>query len=271
MKIAVIIPAAGFSRRYAQAAGFDAPISKLDEDLGARPVLHRTIEIFTNYDAPDRTLAPVIVAGPHDDNAFAEFKLRHADKLMILGVQLVRGGQTHRWETVQAALKAVPDDATHIAVHDAARPCASEQLLDRLFDAAARHPAVAPGLDITDTIKRLAPDPLPDDGADPLAAILGAQTKGPGLRAVEQTLDRANTVTIQTPQVFDAALLRRAYAQPDLTSTDDAALVERLGEQVVVVEGDPANIKITHPLDLKLAHAILGVRGQSGRPTHKRF
>lgn len=271
MKIAIIIPAAGFSRRYTEAAGFEGPRSKLDEDLGGRPVLHRTIEAFTGYDAPDRTLAPVIVAGPHDEAAFAEFKMRHADKLMILGVQLVRGGETHRWQTVRAALDAVPADATHIAVHDAARPCVSEQLLDRLFDAAARHPAVAPGLDITDTIKRIAAEPLADDASDPLAAILGAERKGPGLRAVAETLDRAHTVTVQTPQVFEADLLRRAYAQADLTSTDDAGLVERLGERVVIVEGDAANLKITHPIDLKLARAILGVRGPSERPTHKRF
>jgi len=271
MKIAVIIPAAGFSRRYAEAAGFDAARSKLDEDLGGRPVLHRTVEVFTNYDAPDRTLAPVIVAGPHDEDAFAEFKMRHGDKLSILGVTLVRGGKTHRWETVKAALEAVPDDATHIAVHDAARPCASEQLLDRVFDAAGKHAAVAPGLDVSDTIKRVAAEALADDGSDPLAAILGAEKKGPGLRAVEETLDRTNVVTVQTPQVFEAGLLRRAYAQDDLESTDDAGLVERLGERVVIVEGDAANIKITRPIDLKLARAILGVRGPSERPTHKRF
>lgn len=271
MKIAVIIPAAGFSRRYAEAAGFDAPRSKLDEDLGGRPVLHRTIEVFTNYDAPDRSLAPVIVAGPHDEDAFAEFKLRHGDKLAILGVQLVRGGQTHRWETVKAAIEAVPADATHIAVHDAARPCASEQLLDRVFDAASRHAAVAPGVDVADTIKRVSAEPIDEDNADPLAAILGAESKGPGLRAVEETLDRSHVVTVQTPQVFEAGLLRRAYEQADLSSTDDAGLVERLGEPVVVVEGDPANLKLTTPIDLKLARAILGVRGPSDRPAHKRF
>ncbi len=271
MKIAIIIPAAGFSTRYTKAAGFDARQSKLDEDLGGRPVLHRTIEAFTNYDAPDRTLAPVIVAGPHDAEAFDEFQLRHGDKLMILGVQLVHGGKTHRWETVKAALDAVPDDATHIAVHDAARPCLSEQLLDRIFDAAAKHPAVAPGIDLSDTIKRVANEPVAGDDSDPLAAILGTESNGPGLREVEETIDRTHVVSVQTPQVFEAGLLRRAYAQDNLASTDDAGLIERLGEQVVIVEGDAGNIKITRPLDLKLAHTILGLRGASGRPTHKRF
>ncbi len=271
MRIAVIVPAAGFSRRYAEAAGFEAPRSKLDEDLGGRPVLHRTVEAFTNYDAPDRTLTPIIVAGPHDEQAFAEFKMRHGDKLSILGVQIVRGGRTHRWETVRAALETAPADATHIAVHDAARPCVSSELLDRVFNAAARFPAVVPALDVTDTIKRVSAEAVADEGADPLAAILGAQKEGPGLRAVEETLDRTRVVVVQTPQVFEAGLLRRAYAQSDLSSTDDAALVERLGERVVVVEGDGANIKITLPLDLRLARAILGLKGPVDRPTHKRF
>lgn len=271
MRIAVIIPAAGFSRRYAEAAGFDAPRSKLDEDLGGRPVLHRTVEAFTNYDSPDQTLGPIIVAGPHDEQALAEFRLRHGDKLSILGVQVVRGGQTHRWETVRAALDAVPEQASHVAVHDAARPCPSEELLDRVFGAASRYPAVAPALEVSDTIKRAAAEAIAEEQADPLAAILGAKQKGQGLRAVEETLDRSRLVAVQTPQVFEVSLLRRAYAQDDLSSTDDAALVERLGERVVLVEGDPGNIKITRPLDLKLARAILGVRGPSERPTHKRF
>jgi 2-C-methyl-D-erythritol 4-phosphate cytidylyltransferase len=271
MRIAVIIPAAGFSRRYAEAAGYEGPRSKLDEDLGGRPVLHRTVEAFTSYDAPDRVLTPIIVAGPHDQHAFDEFQMRHGDKLTILGVRLVRGGETHRWQTVKASLEALPGDATHVAIHDAARPCVSTELLDRIFDAASRFGAVIPALELTDTIKRVSSEPIPDAGADPLGAILGVERKGPGLREVEQTLDRADTVAVQTPQVFEAGLLRRAYAQADLSSTDDAGLVERLGERVVAVEGDPANIKITRPLDLKLARAILGLKGPTERPTHKRF
>ncbi|MBK7406142.1 MAG: 2-C-methyl-D-erythritol 4-phosphate cytidylyltransferase [Phycisphaerales bacterium] len=271
MRIAVIIPSAGFSRRYAEAAGFEGPRSKLDEDLGGRPVLHRTVEAFTNYDAPGRTIGPIVVAGPHDEQAFAEFKMRHADKLSMLGVLLVRGGRTHRWETVLAGLEAVGPEATHIAVHDAARPCVGTALLDRVFDAASRHPAVVPGLEVTDTLKRVAQDSIAEDGSDPLAAILGVEKAGPGLRAVRGTLDRAGIVAVQTPQVFEAPLLRRAYAQADLSSTDDAGLVERLGDPVIVVEGDAANIKITRPLDLKLARAILGLHGPSERPMHKRF
>ena len=271
LSIAVIIPAAGFSRRFAEAAGFDGPRSKLDEDLGGRPVLHRTVEAFANYDGPGVTLGPIIVAGPHDEDAFATFRLRHGDKLSILGVELVRGGQTHRWESVLAALDAVPSGVTHVAVHDAARPCVSGALLDRVFDAATRHAAVVPGVAIADTVKRVGDEPLDEADADPLAAILGGADKGPGVREVESTLARRGLVAVQTPQVFGAELFRRAYAQEDLSSTDDAGLVERLGETVVVVEGEASNLKITTPIDLTLARAVLGVRPAGSRPSHKRF
>ena len=130
MKLAVIIPAAGFSSRFSEGQEFGR--SKLDEEIGDRPVLQRTVEMFTKRDE----VYSIIVAGPHDEEAFAEFKVRHADKLSILGVTLCRGGKTHRYETVAEALKLVPDDCTHIAVHDAARPCTPVELLDRVFDAA---------------------------------------------------------------------------------------------------------------------------------------
>ncbi|MFG0260216.1 MAG: 2-C-methyl-D-erythritol 4-phosphate cytidylyltransferase [Phycisphaerales bacterium JB041] len=271
LRIAVIIPAAGSSRRYAEAANLDGPRSKLDEDLGGRPVLHRTVEALANYDGPGVTLGPLIVAGPHDEDAFSTFKLRHGDKLSILGVRLVRGGPTHRWETVRAALEAAPDDVTHIAVHDAARPCVSSALLDRVFDAAGRHAAVVPGIDVADTIKRVCEHPVEETEPDPLAAILGGDTGGAGPREVESTLERRGLVAVQTPQVFEAGLFRRAYAQDDLSSTDDAGLVERLGEPVVVVEGEAANLKITTPIDLTLARAVLGLRPAGERPSHRRF
>jgi 2-C-methyl-D-erythritol 4-phosphate cytidylyltransferase len=157
MNLAVIIPAAGFSTRYAEAlkaeTATDLARSKLDEDLGGRPVLQRTVELFANHDA----VQTIIVAGPNADaapEAWSEFKNRYADKLGLLGVKLCQGGRTHRYETVKAALALVPDDATHIAVHDAARPCTPPELLDRLFDASQKYPAVIPGVDVPDTLKR---------------------------------------------------------------------------------------------------------------------
>lgn len=266
MKLAVIIPAAGASRRYSE--GQDFARSKLDEDLGGRPVLHRTVELFSNHDA----VSFIVVAGPADPEAMAQFRNRHGDKLALLGIQLCEGGKTHRYETVRNALAKVPPEFTHIAIHDAARPCPPPELLDRILDAAARHPAVIPALDVPDTLKRLAEGEVEEAEADPLDAILGAAGKANRrLRQVGSTVDRTGLVVVQTPQVFEAGLLRRAYAQQDLASTDDAQLVERLGERVVVVEGDPRNIKITRPIDMSLARAILGFSGPAGRPAHKRF
>lgn len=291
MKIATIIVAAGNSTRYAKAVGWEnnSGRSKLDELLGDRPVLHRTVEAFANHTpgSPDidATLDPIIVAGPYDPERYETFKLRHGDKLAILGIRLVRGGQTHRWQTVKAALEAVPDDVSHIAVHDGARPCVSTQLLDRLIEAANEYDAVVPGLAVADTIKRIKGEPVEPSKADPLAAIFG-QTDTGGQNAsqrdnafqsgrlvyeVAQTLDRSTLMAVQTPQIFNASLLRDAYAQADLSSTDDASLVEQLGHPVMVVAGDKGNIKITEPIDLKLASSILGLKPPKTRSSHHRF
>lgn len=284
MKIAVIIPAAGFSARYSQ--GLDFPRSKLDEEIGGRTILQRSVELFTKAESPDWTVGAIIVAGPHDPEAMTQFKARHGDKLSIMGVKLVSGGKTHRWETVKAALAEVPADCTHIAVHDAARPCTPPELIDRLFDTAAKYAAVIPGIEVPDTLKRTTEIDRPAEDKDPLAAILG---DGPGsqknrkLRIVESTLDRARVFSIQTPQVFESALLREAYEQKDLTSTDDAALVERLlagahpdrkggaSSGVVVIDGDTRNLKITRPADVRMARSILGIGPPQERPVHKRF
>ncbi|PKL33840.1 MAG: 2-C-methyl-D-erythritol 4-phosphate cytidylyltransferase, partial [Planctomycetes bacterium HGW-Planctomycetes-2] len=127
MRIALIIPAAGASSRYTASGGLRG---KIDEDLGGRPVLQRTVELFTNLDA----VATIIVAGPAaSPAAYDEFLLRHGDKLGLLGVKVCKGGPDHRWQTVQNALARVPDDCSHIAVHDAARPCASPELIDRIL------------------------------------------------------------------------------------------------------------------------------------------
>lgn len=272
MNLAVIIPAAGSSRRYvesAKAQGIIAPRQKIDEELGGRPLLQRTVELFNKH--PD--VCAIIVAGPADDAAFDEFNLRHGDKLAVMGVKVCRGGKDHRYETVANALNLVPDAATHVAVHDAARPCTSPELIERVLQAArAGHGAVIPGIDVPDTLKRVGAETVAAEPDDPLAGILGVdpdkQAKG---RVVEQTVDRSRLVAVQTPQVFEVGLLRRAYAQKDLSSTDDAQLVERLGEKVVVVTGEATNIKVTRAEDLKLARAILGLKPAEEKPAHLRF
>lgn len=279
MNIAVIIPAAGSSRRFSESAAAELGVSdagfsrsKLDEDLGGRPVLQRTVELFSRIG--DVTL--IIVAGPADESAFADFKSRYGDRLGLLGVRVCRGGANERHETVANALRLVPDDGsiTHVAVHDAARPCASPELIERVFAAAEQgHNAVVPGLDVPDTLKRVSAQTV-QAKADPLAAILGDSARGKSLgRMVEQTVSRERLVAVQTPQVFEVGLLRRAYAQADLSSTDDAQLVERLGEPggVLVVPGEAGNIKITRYSDVRLARAILNLKPPAEREAHKRF
>ncbi len=284
MKLAVIIPAAGSSQRYAKAASSELGVefvrSKLDEDLGGRPVLQRTVELFANLAVEGVEVASIIVAGPHDPEAMAQFKARYGDKLGLMGCSICPGGRDHRYETVRSALAATPAGCTHVAVHDAARPCASPELVERVLTAALNHSAVIPGIDVADTIKRVNPEPIKDERPDPLAAILGdgpggggggSAARGPLLRSVQSTLERANLVAVQTPQVFQRELLLRAYAQKDLSSTDDAQLIERLGELVVVVPGEGRNIKITYPSDLVLARAIMGARAPESRAQHKKF
>lgn len=260
----VVIPAAGQSRRF-------GPTNKLDQDLGGRPVLHRSVELFASRD----DVAGIVVAGPHDDEAFGTFRERHGPKLGMLGCVLCRGGAQTRAQSVQVALAHVPEDAGFIAVHDAARPCTSERLIDRLFETARRAgtgAAIVPGLDVAETIKRVSAERVDATPPDPIDAILGGagREKYTG-RIVQETLLRAGLVAVQTPQVYDAALLRRAHAQSLLDATDDAQLVERLGERVIVVEGDSHNIKITTPHDLDLARRILNAKPPAERAAHKRF
>lgn len=144
----------------------------------------------------------------------------------------VAGGST-RSESVRAGLAVVPDDCDVVVVHDAARPLASRSLFDAVIDA-VRHGADAaiPVIALADTIKRV-------DGS----------------RVVE-TVPRDSLVAAQTPQAFRASVLRAAHVG-GADASDDAALVEARGNRVVVVPGDPANLKITTPTDLAVAAAAL--------------
>lgn len=268
MRIAVIIPAAGQSTRFGLS-------DKLAQDLGGRSVLLRAIEPFTKIDE----VSVVIVAGPPDD--FESFKDQYGPQLGFLGAQLVEGGSMERWESVKKALEFVPDDATHIAVHDAARPLVRPELLGRLIDAARNAPAVAPGVPVADTLKRVSSeviesatrdatvDSILGIGLDEEADALGPANPG---RKVEATIDRTNVMRVQTPQIFEADVLRRAYDQPDLSgATDDAMLVEQLGVEVVLITGDPHNIKVTEPADLEMVRLLLSVSAPTTRAAHKRF
>jgi 2-C-methyl-D-erythritol 4-phosphate cytidylyltransferase len=144
----------------------------------------------------------------------------------------IAGGAT-RSASVRCGLAAVPQDATIICVHDAARPFASEYLFDEVIDAVcAGADGAVPGLPVVDTIKFI-------DTAN----------------IVKSTPDRNQLVAVQTPQAFRANALRQAH-QNSPEGTDDSTLVETSGGKVVVVMGDPLNRKITTPEDLNWARAI---------------
>ncbi|MHC5004525.1 MAG: IspD/TarI family cytidylyltransferase [Planctomycetota bacterium] len=263
MNIAVIIAAAGSSTRF---GGSD----KLGQDLGGRPLLMRTLEVFSQREE----VKTIIVAAPPD--RLDAFKERYGATLGFHGATVVAGGRAERWESIRNALEALPEDATHVAVHDAARPGVGSELLDRLFEAAASLPAVIPGVPVTATVKRVAAEPVevapPEDDAIAQAIMGDTGRRAIAARPVVETLDRTGLVQVQTPQVFQVELLRRAYAQDRLDgATDDATLVERLGEPVHVVDGDVTNFKITTPADLRLMRSVMGVKPPAERPVHKRF
>ena len=247
-RVGVVIPAAGRSTRFGLG-------DKISQDVGGRPMLLRAVELFAKRDE----VGAIVVAAPPD--SLDEFRERWGTQLGFHGARIVAGGTVERWETVRNALAAVPEDCTHVAVHDAARPAASEELLARVFDAARVHDAVIPGDPVTSTLKRVSDETVDAEQADAVAdSILGEiseTTKIKGRRVVG-TVPRERLVAVQTPQVFRAELLRRAYAQADLAgATDDAMLVERLGAEVIVVDGDPRNVKVTTAADLALVRAIL--------------
>ena len=257
MNVTVILPAAGRGSRFS--AGGAASASKLEFEIDHRPVFLHAIYACRSVGRVGRI---VLAVAP---DRVDEYRFRFGEKLDDLGVRLVAGGEAERWETVKRALGHVGEEATHIAVHDAARPCLTTAQFDRLLDAAERYPAVVPGLPVSDTLKRVGPPEASEavEGGDPLDAILGPESSPVAdARAVLETVPREGLMSIQTPQVFEASLLRRAYAGLDTAfagsqPTDDAALVEALGEAVYVIPGDAGNLKITHPGDAELAAALM--------------
>ena len=154
------------------------------------------------------------------------------------GPDRVRGGAS-RSESVRLALAAAPE-ASVVVVHDAARPLVTPELVRECIDALGDSVGAIAAAPMTDTVKM----------ADPSGRVVG-------------TLDRSRLWRVQTPQVFDAAVLRRALDVDDATlaaATDDAALVEAAGGKIRVVEAPADNIKITRPVDLALAELLLSRR-----------
>lgn len=219
-----VVVAAGAGRRL----GGERP--KAFAKLGGRPLLAYAVELLEDHPAVER----IVLVVPE---GWEEPATLLADELVAGKVAAAVAGGDARALSVAAGLAEVRGDAAVIAVHDAARPFASAALLDRVLAGLAEADGAVPGVPLTDTVKR----------------VRGGR--------VEETLERADLCAVQTPQAFRADALRRAYDRPagELASaTDCAQLVERAGGRVVVVPGDPANMKITDAADLHRAEELVG-------------
>ncbi len=184
--------------------------------------IHGRTVLQHSVDTAARSSKGVVVVVPEDSVESTTIEPVDAD------VSIVAGGAT-RAASVRAGLSAVSDTASVVLVHDAARPLASTEVFDRVVGAVASGAkAVVPAIEVSDTIRH-------KDGG---------------------VVDRSELLAVQTPQGFDIGTLRRAHASND-DATDDATLVEALGHEVVIVEGDAVNQKLTQPTDLLVAESIL--------------
>lgn len=204
---------------------FGAPLPKQFCDLGGRPVLMHTVDAIRRA-IPDGDI--VLVLSADGLELWRDLCQRHG----YSSPRCVTGGDT-RWQSVRNALASIPDNGI-ILVHDGARPLVDGDTVDRVVAAARRCGAAIPAVPVTDSLRR-------------------TDTDAP----VDRSLFRA----VQTPQAFDAGLLKDAYRRPfDPLFTDDASVVQSAGHPVTMTDGNRDNIKITYPTDLLLAQALLVAR-----------
>ena len=202
-------------------------IDKVMAELKGEPMIVRTVRAFQDCDAISEI---VIVTRPD-----LILPITGLTRTMPKVKAVVAGGKS-RQESVNLGLNALSEKVQLAAIQDGARPLITWQVIDRVVRAAHTHGAAIPCIPVKDTIK------------------VGSG----GL--VQNTPERATLFAAQTPQVFDFDLLRGALKKAELddyTVTDDASAVEYLGMKVKIVEGDERNIKVTTPMDLKIAEMLL--------------
>ena len=225
-RCAALVAAAGSSSRM-------GGVNKLLEPLDGIPVLARTLTALQLAEQVDE----IVVATREED--LVEISHLCQTYGITKCTKVVRGGESRAHSVLLAALEASPETEL-LAVQDGARPLVTPELIGRVITAAARCDAAAPAVPVKDTVKTVR-----EDGA------------------VEQTMDRDALRAVQTPQVFQADLLKAALqsaVENQIPITDDCSAVERLGKVVFLVEGDEENLKITTPVDLVVAEAILQAR-----------
>lgn len=202
-------------------------IDKVMAQLNGEPMIVHTVRAFQNCDA----IREIVVVTRQDLIEQIMHLCHGFDKLRTVIV-----GGSSRQESVERGLSALTDKMKLVAVQDGARPLITWQVIDRTVRAAHTYGAAAPAIAVKDTIK----------------VVQG------GL--VKETPDRSTLQAVQTPQVFDVDLLKSALRkakEDNAAVTDDCSAVERLGMSIKIVEGDERNIKVTTPMDLKIAQLLL--------------
>jgi len=225
-RCAALVAAAGSSNRM-------GGIDKMLEPLDGIPVLARTLIALQSAQRVDE-----IIIATKEESLVEISQLCHTYGITKCS-KVVRGGESRVHSVFLAAMEVSPETKL-LAVQDGARPLVTPELIDHVISAAAKCGAAAPAIPVKDTVKVVMAD-----------------------NAVEKTLERSNLRAVQTPQVFDAGLLKAALQsalEDEAAITDDCSAVERLGKVVFLIEGEETNLKITTPIDLVLAEAILHAR-----------
>ena len=202
-------------------------IDKVMAELKGEPMIARTVRTFQECDA----ISEIVIVTRED----LIVPIMHLCREMNKVKAVVCGGKS-RQESVGLGLNALSGKVKLAAVHDGARPLITWEVIDRTVRAANAYGAAAPAVPVKDTIK----------------VVEG--------RVVKNTPDRSTLFAVQTPQVFDFDLLRGALKKAEATGaavTDDCSAVELMGMSVKIVEGDERNIKVTTPMDLKIAEMLL--------------
>lgn len=233
IRIGFIIVAGGSGRRMG------AGIPKQFLPLGGRPVLLRTMEAIAAA-VPEAETVVVLPA--------AHIGTLHelCERFGCTVHYRATAGGASRFESVEAGLKALPDDCSLIAVHDGVRPLVTADMIRRGLDCARTNRTAVPVIPVTDTIREVTAE------------------------GSSHTIDRSKLRAVQTPQIFDGELLRRAYRDAAATNdksrfTDDASVVEDFGTVISLYEGSRENLKLTTPADMTIAEAILSLHEGSQR------
>jgi len=232
-KFAVVIPAAGKAER------FGGSENKTFAKMGGRPVFLRSVEQFIHRKDVCQT---ILAVAPED---MSTMKSSYGANLGFLNVTLVEGG-ARRCDSVAAALEVIAEEAEYVAIHDAARPCVTTEMIDRVFAEAVKSGAAILAVPITGTLKRVSES-----------------------KVIDGTESRTGLYEAQTPQVFRKDIILDAFERLQGSAvdvTDDAQVVEMAGHPVSIVDSDPTNLKVTAKSDMVLGNAILKARPAKAVP-----